>query len=67
MELMQNNICNKLSFNYFYRFFNKNLLICSGQFMPLNAVHGERIINSVVVFKFTAFSFHKLECLTVEH
>ena len=28
MELMQKNICNKLSFNYFYRFFNRNLMIC---------------------------------------
>ena len=39
---------NKLSFNYFYRFFNRNLMICLktaeqvchdlGQFLPLNAV-----------------------------
>ena len=28
MELMQNNICNKLSFHFFYRFFNMYLMIC---------------------------------------
>ena len=53
MELMQKNICNKLSFNYFYRFFNRNLMICKktaeqvchdfDQFLPLNAVV-ERLI-----------------------